>query len=231
MELIVQKREKFGKAVKELRRQGLIPAELYGHGIANEHLTVSAKEFGKAFQFAGENTIINLMVDNQPRSVLIYNVQKNYLNDEFINVDFYQVKMDKEIQTEIPLIFIGEAPAVKELGGILVKAMREIEIRALPANLPRQIEVSLSGLDAFNKSVYVRDLSFIQGVKFLVDPDTVIITVKEPKVEEEKVEAVPVIAENKEKEIKAVAGTEKSAALSSETVKKETSKKETSKSR
>ena len=186
MELNVQKREKFGKVVINLRQDGFIPAELYGHGIQNEHLTVSAKDFVKTFKSAGENTVINLLIDNKPRPVLIYDVQQNPLSGEFMNVDFYAVRMDEKIQTEVPFVFIGEAPAIKALNAILVKVMQEIEIEALPMDLPKQIEISLNSLNAFGKTVYVRDLKVIQGVRFLVAPDAVIVTVKEPAAEEEK---------------------------------------------
>lgn len=172
-----------------MRKQGLIPAELYGRGISNEHIAVPVKEFVKVLKSAGENTVINVMIDGKPRPALIYEVDKDPLTGAFLNVDFYQVRMDEQIQTEVPVVFIGDAPAVKEFGGILIKAMQEIKVEALPMNLPRQIDVSLAGLDALNKSIYVRDLKQIEGVKFLVGPDTVIVTVKEPTVEEEKVEA------------------------------------------
>ena len=103
-----------------------------------------------------------------------------------MNVDFYAVRMDEKIQTEVPFVFIGEAPAIKALNAILVKVMQEIEIEALPMDLPKQIEISLNSLNAFGKTVYVRDLKVIQGVRFLVAPDAVIVTVKEPAAEEEK---------------------------------------------
>lgn len=186
MELIVQKREKFGKVVKNLRRDGFIPAELYGHGIQNEHLVVVAKDFTKALKSAGENTIINILIDGQPKPVLIYDVQQNPLSGEFMNIDFYAVKMDEKIKTEVPFVFTGEAPAIKAFNAILVKVMQEIEIEALPMDLPKQIEISLDSLDAFGKTVYVRDLKVIQGVRFLAAPDAVITTVKEPVVEKEK---------------------------------------------
>lgn len=196
MELKVQKREKFGKAVKTLRQSGFIPAEFYGHGIQNEHLTVAMKDFTKVFKSAGENTVINILVDGQPKPVLIYNVQQNPLSGDFESVDFYAVKMDEEIQTEVPFVFVGEASAIKSLNAVLVKVMQEIEIKALPGNLPKQIEIDLSGLDAIGKSVYVRDLKIIKGVKLLADSAAVIVTVKEQAKEEEKqAETAPIAAQ------------------------------------
>lgn len=193
MELVVTKREKFGKSTKALRKSGLVPAELYGRGIANQHLSVSVKEFSKVFKEAGENTIVNIVIGNERHPVLIYGVDVDPISGEFRNADFYKVRMDEKIQTEVPLKFIGEPPAVREYGGILIKAMHEIEVEALPMNLPKEIEIDVSPLDELGKSIYVRDLKKIEGVEFLVEPETVIATVKEHVVEEEKpaAEAVP----------------------------------------
>ena len=202
MDLSVQTREKLGKAVKSLRREGLIPAELYGHGVANLHLSVPKKEFAKVFKDAGMNTLINLLVNGkkQPaerdsperRPVLIHEIEKNYLTDEVAHVDFYQVRMDEKLKAKIPLEFIGESPAVKEKAGILNKAMTEIEVEALPADLPHRLSVDLSRLLNLNQSIYVRDIKIPKNAEVLVDPGTVIITVTPPVAEEEKVEKAPV---------------------------------------
>jgi large subunit ribosomal protein L25 len=206
MDLAVKNREKFGKAVKSLRRQGMIPAELYGRGLKNLHLSVPTKDFLKVFKEAGTNTIVNLLLDKdlparlakapaeradgqERRPALVYEVKKDYLTDEIIHVDFYQVRMDERIKAKVPIEFEGEAPAVKDKGGILNKAMSEIEVESLPADLPRRLLVNLSLLDDLNKSVYVREIKVPQAVKVLVDPETVVVTVTPPVVEEEKVEA------------------------------------------
>ncbi len=196
MELIVQKREIFGRKVEALRQQGLIPAELYGRDRKNIHLSVSAKEFSRLFKEAGETTVINLILENEKLPVLIYDVSINPLNDQVIHVDFYQVRMDEKITTLIPLEFVGEASAVKEKNGILVKAMKAIEVQALPADLPRNIEINLSKLSDIGMSVYVKDLSVGKGVKILVDPETVVATITEP-VKEEVVEKPVAVEEIK----------------------------------
>jgi len=184
MELIVQKREIFGKKVKALRKQGFIPAELYGHGVENIHLSVPAKDFLKIFKEAGESTIINLSLENKKLPVLIHDVVVDPINDQIIHIDFYQIKMDEKITTSVPLEFIGEAPAVREKGGILVKAMQEIEIEALPADLPASIKVNLNNLSEIGKSIYVKDLQVTKGLKILVESETVVATVIEAAKEE-----------------------------------------------
>ncbi len=189
MDLSVQTRGKFGKAVKTLRREGLIPAELYGHGVKNMHLAVPAKDFLKVFKEAGTNTVVNLLVDKERRSALIYDVRRDYLSDDVVHIDFYQVRMDEKIKTKIPLEFLGESLAVKEKGGILNRAMLEVEVEALPADLPHRLSVELALLDDLNKSAYVKDIKVPGGVKILIDPETVIATVAPPVAEEENVEA------------------------------------------
>lgn len=209
MELTVQKREIFGKKTKALRGQGFVPAELYGHGLNNLHLMVLAKEFSKVFKESGESTLIKLKVDKDKElnefNVLIHDFQKNPLTDEFSHIDFYSVKMDEKIITNVPLEFIGEAPAVKEQGGILVKAMQEVEIEALPADLPHHINVDISSIKEIGNSVFIKDLDFGKGVKVLVEPETVVATVTELAKEEEikpevKVEDIKVESEEKKKE-------------------------------
>jgi large subunit ribosomal protein L25 len=204
-ELIVQKREIFGKKVNSLRRESLIPAELHGHGLENIHLSVPAKDFSKLFKEAGESTIINLNLENKKLPVLIHEVSVDPLSDKIIHIDFYQVRMDEKITTSVPLEFIGEALAVKEKEGILVKAVQEIEVEALPGDLPHNIEVDISQLSALGMSIHVKDLEIDKKVKVLADPETVVATVTEPAKEEvvEKpitVEEVKVEGEEKKKE-------------------------------
>ena len=198
MDLAVTYREKFGKAVKALRRGGLIPAELYGHGFENAHLAVNRKEFAKALQEAGESTIIKLKVKSEKLNgsgeekeinALVHDIQKDFLTDEIIHIDFHQVRMDEKIKADVLLEFVGEAPAVKEFGGVLNKTISEIEVEALPGDLPRSFQVDISVLKELNQSIYIKDLKISKGVEILVAPETVIMTVT-PPVEEEKVEEV-----------------------------------------
>ncbi|MBI4087222.1 MAG: 50S ribosomal protein L25 [Candidatus Liptonbacteria bacterium] len=192
MDLSVKPREKFGKAVKQLRRAGLIPAELYGHGTKNIHVSVPVREFAKVFKEAGTNTVVNLLVDGKKQPVLIQDIERNYLSDEIAHIDFYQVRMDEKLKAKIPLEFVGESPAVKEKAGILNKAMTEIEVEALPSDLPHRFSVDLSRLLDLNQSMYVKDIAVPKGVEVLVDPETVVATITPPVAEEEKIEA-PVV--------------------------------------
>lgn len=211
MELNVQKREIFGKKVKSLRERDFIPAELYGHGFENIHLSVLARDFSRVFKEAGESTIIKLKVESDKEkgefNVLINDFQKSPLTNEISHIDFYSVRMDEKITAAVPLEFINESPAVKEKIGILIKAMHEIEVEALPANLPHHIEVDIGNLSDIGTSIRVKDLKINKGVKLLVDQETVVATVAEMAKEEEvvapvSVEEVKVEGEEKREEKK-----------------------------
>lgn len=188
MELKIQARKILGKKVETLRQQGLIPAELYGHGIKNLHLSLSAKDFQKVFKEAGESTIVNLITEDDKKiPVMIHDVVSDPISEKILSVDFYQIKLTEKIKIPVPIEFIGEAPAVKNFGGILVKPLQEIEVEALPQDLPHHFEVDLSPLDEIKKSILVKDLKINDKVKISVNPEMIVATVIEAKPEEEEV--------------------------------------------
>ncbi len=191
MELNVQKREKFGTiATIKLRGEGLIPAELYGHGVPNMHLAVSVKEFNKIYKEAGESTLVTLVIGGEKRPVLISDVELDPVRGSITHADFYQVRLDEKTKAHVPILLTGVSIGVKEKGGILIHSMREIEIEALPADLPHDIKVDISGLDDVGKSLYVKDLAKVHGVHFMADLETVIVSISAHV--EEKIEVTPV---------------------------------------
>jgi len=185
MELPTQKRDVFGRGLKILRAQDLIPAELYGHGTENIHLFVTKKDFTLVLNEAGESTLVDLVVEGQKHPVLIHAIHYHPVTDEVLNVDFYQVKMDEKITTSVELEFVGESPAVKNLGGILVRAVSELEVEALPADLPHDIKVDVSILKEIGDSIQVKDLPISNKVKVEADPETVVTTITAQMTEEE----------------------------------------------
>lgn len=204
MDLTVEQRTVFGKQVKSLRTQGRVPAELYGNNIENKHLSVNTKEFLPVFKEAGESAIINLRDAEQTYPVLIQEVDAHPVSGEIRNVNFYQIDMKKKLELSIPVEFVGEAPAVKT-GGILVKAVQDIEIRCLPTNIPHTIRVDLSVLKDVDQAIAIKDLAPLQGVEILLDPETVIATIHAPveEVVEEKpadIAAIAVEGEEKKKQ-------------------------------
>ncbi len=186
MELAAQKRQQLGRGVKALRKQGLIPAELYGKGIENVHLAVLAKEFKKVFKAAGENTIVNVSVEGKKHPVFIHDVATDCVSDEILNIDLYQVRMDEKIKIGVPLEFVGIAPAIKAKNGILVKALQELEIEALPTDIPHMITVDLTKLEDIGQSIYVKDIAVPAQVRVMVMPDTVVATITAQVTEEEE---------------------------------------------
>lgn len=184
MDLSVKLREITGKKVRFIRREGLVPAELYGHGSKNVHLSVPTKDFNKVFKEAGSSTIVNLLIDKEKKPAIIHEVSRDSITGEVAHVDFYEVRMDEKINATVPLEFVGEAPAVKDKGAIINKSMSEIEVEALPNDLPHGIKVDISSLDDLNKTIYVKDLPRPKGVTFLVDDDTAVATATPPKAEE-----------------------------------------------
>jgi large subunit ribosomal protein L25 len=191
MDLAIKTREITGKKVQALRREGLVPAELYGHGLKNIHLSVVGKEFGKVLKEAGTTTVVTLVLGTEKKSAIIHDVRRNYLSNEIEHIDFYQVRMDEKMKAKVALEFVGVSPAVKEKGAVINKSMSEIEIEALPKDLPHNLVVDLTLLDDINKSIYVRDIVIPKGVEILIDLDTAVATAT-PQTAEEVVEAAPI---------------------------------------
>ena len=186
MELQAQKRTQLGRIVSALRKKNMIPAELYGRGLENLHLTLSKKDFTKVFKQAGENTIVNVLVDDKKYPVLINDVSYNHVSDEVESVDFYQVRMDEKIKLGVPLEFFGVSSAVKEKNGLLVKSLQELEIEALPTDIPHDIKVDISKILEIGQSIYVKDLQVPANVRVMVSGETVVATVTAKITEEQE---------------------------------------------
>jgi len=163
-----------------------IPGILYGRGIENVMISLDKKKFNDTYEEAGESTVFKLALDGKDeRNVLIKDVQRDVLSGLTRHVDFYQVRMDEEIEAEIELVFTGESAAVKELGGILVKNMDAIQVKCLPGDLPPEMEVNITPIKTFDDYIYVKDLPFGEKVEVLVDPETVVAMVSPPRSDEE----------------------------------------------
>jgi len=185
LELNAKVRKTLGKKVKSLRKKGIIPAVLYGAKTKSIPLAIDYDEFKKIYKEAGESTIIKLKIDKEVKNVLIYDIIKDPVTDKFSHIDFYVVRMDKPITTEVPLVFEGESPAVETQDGVLVKNINEVEVEALPANLPHEIKVDISALKTFDDLIHIKDLKVPEGVKILANPDEVVALVSPPRTEEE----------------------------------------------
>jgi len=211
--LKTQIRDVFGKKNQALRKQGLIPGIVYGRKTKPLALKIDFKNFLNIYQQTGDTDLIDLVIEEgdkeRTKQVLVQAVARDYVSSQPLHVDFYEVEMDKPVTAHIPLIFVNEAPATK-MGGVLIKSMDGIEIEALPKDLPHSLEVDISSLDEFDKTLYVHDIKPPAGVKFLVKENTPVITVSAPITEEEleaelgkakAVEEVVVEGEKKEGEV------------------------------
>lgn len=178
-------REVAGKGVKKLRESGKLPAVLYGRGAANKNIVIDAKEFGRVLNQAGYSSILELSLDGKKHNVLIQDVAFDVVKSEPIHADIYLVKMDEVIRTEVPLHFVGESTAVFQQDGSLITNLEALEIEALPGNLPQQIEVDISVLDDFEKTISVADIKLPADVKLLTDAEELVARVEPPRSDEE----------------------------------------------
>lgn len=192
--------------LKENRKNGLIPAVLYGQKAESQNLWVDKKSFAKVFTAAGENTIVELDIEGKKKeNVLIYDFQEDVLTDEFMHIDFYRVDMAKKIEAEVPINLIGEAPAVKEKGGVLVGNMDHITVKCFPGDIPHSFDLDVSKLVTFEDHITVADLSVSDKVEIELNPETVIALVTPPRSEEE----LAGLDEKVEEDVSKVEGTEK----------------------
>ncbi|MBZ9572773.1 50S ribosomal protein L25 [Patescibacteria group bacterium] len=187
-------REKVGRGIKELRKNKVLPAVLYGPEIENLSLEVPEKDFEKIYQEAGESSLVKLKIKNEKSKidevdVLIHQIAKDPVKGKFLHVDFYHPSSRKEVEAEVPLVFEGEAKACKELGGTLVKEIQAVEVKGLAQNLPREIKVDISGLRTFEDRILIGDLKIPEGVKVLRSPREIVANVAPPTKEEEEVPA------------------------------------------
>jgi large subunit ribosomal protein L25 len=192
IKLTVEKRKIIGRKTKTLRREGILPANIYGKKEKSLSVQLEAKSFLPVFKEVGETGLIELKVadEKEARPVLIHNVQFHPVDETPLHVDFYQVDLKEKVTTKVPVELIGESPAVKDKIGILIQPLSEVEVEALPADLPEKIEVNISGLKAINDAVAVSDVKLPEGVKVLTEGKEVLAKI-EPLAKEEEVVAPP----------------------------------------
>ncbi len=161
---------------KMIRRGGNIPAVFYGAAHPSTSISVNAIAFMKAYKAAGESTIISLSVDGKPLDALIHDVDLDPVVGEPIHVDFYVVAKDHKIEVDVPLEFVGTAPAEK-VGGVVLKVMHELRVESLPGKLPSHLTVDLSQLTAIGSHITVGDMKLPEGVRAMVAASEVIANV------------------------------------------------------
>ncbi len=187
IELQVSPRGVLGKKVRFLRRKGMTPVHLFGHNIESLALQTDTAGLQRILTQAGKTALINLTLDQsaKPRKVLVREVQREPVSGKLLHVDFYEVSMEEEIRMEIPIVLVGEAPALKLKENILSQELNTLDIECLPDCIPNRIEVDVSPLTEAGQEVRVKNITLDKGVKILNNPDVVIARVSVRKAEEE----------------------------------------------
>lgn len=201
MSLVIkaEKREKFGKnASRVVRREGRVPAILYGHGMDTVALTLDKKDlFSILKSESGENTLFMVSFNSEKKDAMIKELQINPVSDELLHVDLIQITMDKAIRVAVPIVLVGEAVGVKAEGGFVDFSSREIEVECLPKDIPEHIDVDISALH-LHQSIKVDEIAPPEGTKITSDFDVTVVLIQAPAKEEE-----PEVEEEIEEEVMA----------------------------
>jgi large subunit ribosomal protein L25 len=201
LRLEVEPRLIHGKKVKSLRRNGIIPAHLYGFGTESLAVQAPKQNIVGLMRNAGRNAIIELQIDGEPkaRPVVMRSVQRDPVNGDLVHIDFFQISLTEKLRAEVPLALVGDAPAVSVQGGVLLQSLDSLSIEALPTDIPAHIEVDISVLEELDSALFVRDLTIPTTLAVLSDMDQVVAKVAAPKlaaeIEKEEAEAAAAAAE------------------------------------
>ncbi len=200
LELTLDAREAQGKANKRLRREGIVPGVVYGKGEGSTNVQVDAKTFETLYRAAGRTSVVKFRLPgaSSATSGFIKSVQRHPLSGSAIHVDYYLVNLNVEMEVDVPLVFIGEAPAVEETGGTLLHNLSAIHVKALPNDIPHEVTVDVSVLKSLDVAIHVKDLSLNRDlVQVMTDGETLVSTVVPPRIE---IEEEPEVAEGEELE-------------------------------
>ena len=199
IELKVANREILGKKVKHLRRQGITPVHVFGHGIESLALQCDTKELERVLSQAGQTRLVNLKLakEKKPRTVVVREFDRDWRRGQLVHVDFYQVRMEEKLRLEIPIVLIGEAPALKAKTNMLDHELGTLTVECLPAKIPNSFEVDISSLAELDQAIRVKDITLDKDITVLNNPDLVVAKISLRPVEkvEEKVVEEAVAAE------------------------------------
>jgi large subunit ribosomal protein L25 len=190
MKLTAAQREVLGKKTKQLRRDGVTPAHLFGHELESQSLQCDTAELLQILAHAGTTRLVSLKVegDKDAKSVFVREIQRDVISRQLLHVDFYQVRKDEKMQMDIPIVLVGEAPAMRGKGRLISRGITELKIECLPEKVPPQIEVDISILTELEQGIYVKDIALDPAILVHADPQQLVVKVTEViiKVEEEK---------------------------------------------
>lgn len=197
IELEVVNREILGKKVKHLRRQGITPVHLFGHGIESLALQCDTGEIERVLAQAGHTGLISLKLDNEkkPRTVVVREFDRDWQKGELLHVDFYQIKMKEKIRLEVPVVLVGEAPVLKSKDNMLEHELGNLTVECLPAKIPASLEVDISALTEPEQAIRVKDINIDEDINVLNDPELVVVKISSRPVEKVEEEVVEVAEE------------------------------------
>jgi large subunit ribosomal protein L25 len=183
VELKVAPRSVLGKKVKAMRRRGVTPANVYGHRIESRAVEIDTLILMHTLKRLERNAIVSLRIEGEgaDRPVIVREIRRDILNDKILHVDFYQVSLAEKMKADVPVVLLGKAPAIEDLGGILLQGLDSIAVEALPADIPPHFEIDISSLTTFDSSIHVRDLTVYPNVQVLTEGDAVITSVAPPR--------------------------------------------------
>lgn len=187
--ITAEPRKVLGKKVKKIRKEGILPANLFGKDMKSHSLQLQDKDFRKLFKEAGETGVVEVKVKDKTYSALVHTVQKHPVTGKTLHVDFHKVNLKEKITANVPLKLTGESPAEKSGIGLLLQTINEIEVESLPTDIPSQIEVDVSKLEEVGNSIHVSDLMIDKAkVEVKNNPEDVVVSVQTAEMKEEVVE-------------------------------------------
>ena len=200
--LKAEKRDVLGKKTRFMRRQGITPTHLFGHGIESLALQCNTTDLQRIIARGGTTRLIDIDIEAEkhPRSVFIREIQRDGISGRLLHVDFYQIKKTEKITANIPVILTGEAPALKARDNMIEHLINEIGVECLPDKLPPHIEIDLSPLEESGQSIHVKDIELDKDIVITTDPEQIIVKISRIKVAVEEIEEVEV-AEEAEAEV------------------------------
>jgi len=210
IELKATNRDTLGKKVRHLRREGITPIHLFGHGTQSLSLQCDTRELETVLSHAGHTGLINLKIDHEKkaRMAVIRDYGRDWRNKQLVHVDFYQVRMGEKIKLDIPVVAVGEAPALKAKENMLAQEFDTLHVECLPGKIPDTIEVDVSSLSEPGQAIRVKDISLDEGITILNEPELVIVKISRRHVEKMEEEVAEEPAEEPQE---ADTDTEKSA--------------------
>lgn len=190
LKLSAKPRQIFGKKVKDLRLRGDLPANIYGKGLTSTAVEVNERTFREIHRQAGETGIVYVAVsgEEKPRPVLIHGVQKNPVSGASFHVDFYQVNLKEKTTAKVPINLVGENVLERGGEGLIIQTLNEVEVEALPADIPHEFTVDVATLVEIGQTIKVGDLEYDRAkVEVKSDPEEAILVLQTAAMKEEEV--------------------------------------------